>query len=189
MWFIKNVRHLLEKFIQRDSRFIVTFLGDLIKSLKIFNLEDILIDKEFEKILWFLYKLDMAILQINLLKYFLLNDPVFLNFSKNLPLSSFFQKCGKFLWQYLSVHEDLEVFFSKLMIKDIGWQVSFSSYFHTVGLLQDYELILNKNLRLRIKVFKPVNKASDLYFVNSFVTISLCEKICFYTISLSLSTN
>jgi len=77
MWFIKNVRHLLEKFIQRDSRFIVTFLGDLIKSLKIFNLEDILIDKEFEKILWFLYKLDMAILQINLLKYFLLNDPVF----------------------------------------------------------------------------------------------------------------
>jgi len=45
------VRHLLEKFIQRDSRFIVTFLGDLIKSLKIFNLEDILIDKEFEKIL------------------------------------------------------------------------------------------------------------------------------------------
>ena len=73
------MRHLLEKFVKGNSGFVISFLGYFVESLQIFDLKNVFIDQKFKEIFRLFYQLHMAILDINFIEYFLLDNPVFLN--------------------------------------------------------------------------------------------------------------
>lgn len=79
MMFFENMGDLFEKWIQRNSGLIISFLSHFEKLFKILNIKKIFIDNVSKETLWFFNELDMTVDKINFFKYFALFDPINLN--------------------------------------------------------------------------------------------------------------
>lgn len=76
MWFLEDVRDLLEELIEGDSALVVSFLGYFVEFLKVSDLEDGFVDQIPEELFRLFDELDVAVGHVYLLKEFFLFDPV-----------------------------------------------------------------------------------------------------------------
>lgn len=76
VWFLEDVRDLLEELIEGDSTLVISFLGNFVKFLKVSDLEDGFVDQIPEELFGFFDELDVAVGHVYLLEEFFLFDPV-----------------------------------------------------------------------------------------------------------------
>lgn len=77
VWFLEDVRDLLEELIEGYSALVVSFLGYFVELFKVSDLEDGFIDQVPEELFRFFDELDVAVGHVYLLEEFFLFDPVF----------------------------------------------------------------------------------------------------------------
>lgn len=76
VWFLEDVRDLLEELIEGDSALVVSFLGYFVEFLKVSDLEDGFVDQIPEELFRLFDELDVAVGHVYLLEEFFLFDPV-----------------------------------------------------------------------------------------------------------------
>ena len=144
MALVENVRHFLEELVKGYTRLVVAFLRDLVQTLEILDLQNVLVDQELEEVLGFFDELYMAVEQIDLIKDLLLDYPRFLYIQfKEIPLFQHVKIYAICPSLYPSTHATPATSSSAYQIPNTDSPVSSSGCFQTAELTNCYKLKLN----------------------------------------------